>query len=84
MSNLCNDQDSYNDAFYKAINYSRKKDEKKFENAIYIYSLIHIFFLIWALILVYKSQPPENRVIHFTLAILFAPIYCLAYYIKGN
>lgn len=84
MSNLCNDQDEYNHTFYKALNYSRKQDDKKMANAVGIYLIIHTIFLIWGVILAIKSQPPENRVIHITLAIVFSPVYVLAYYIKGN
>ena len=56
MSNLCNDQDEYNHTFYKALNYSRKQDDKKMANAVGIYLIIHTIFLIWGVILAIKLQ----------------------------
>ena len=47
---VCNNQDTFNDSVYKALKYSKKKE--------------------------------DNRVVHITLAIIFAPAYCLAYYMN--
>ena len=82
MSNLCNNQDNFNDAFYKAIKYSNKKEAKKLSKPLAVYMLIHTIFLVWGIILAFSSQPPENRVVHITLAIVFAPAYVLAYYMN--
>jgi hypothetical protein len=82
MSNLCEDQDTFNNAFYKALKHSRKKDDKKIAGILAVYLVIHTIFLIWGIVLAFKSQPPQNRVVHITLAIVFAPAYVLAYYMN--
>ena len=78
---VCNNQDTFNDAFYRALKYSNKKENKKISGPLAIYLVIHLIFLIWAIMLAFKT-PPDNRVVHITLAIIFAPAYCLAYYMN--
>lgn len=78
---LCDDQDTYNNAFYKALKYSRKKEENKVMGSLCVYMIIHMVFLIWGIFLAFK-QPLEQRVIHITLAIVFSPVYVLAYYMN--
>ena len=78
---LCDDQDTFNHAFYKALNHARKKDDKKVAGAVCVYMIIHMIFLIWGIMLAFQ-QPKEQRVIHITLAIVFAPAYVLAYYLN--
>jgi hypothetical protein len=82
MSNVCTDQKTFNNAFYEALKDSRKKDDKKIDGVILVYIVIHTIFLIWGIILAFKSQPPQNRVVHITLAIVFSPMYVLAYYLN--
>ena len=86
---VCTNQDTFNKAFRSAIKYNEKIDEKrerhrlrKMSGVICIYSVIHLIFLIWGIMLAFKSQPPKNRVIHMTLAIIFSPIYVLSYYLN--
>ena len=78
---LCNDQDTFNNAFYKALKNARKKDDKKVAGAVFVYMLIHMTFLVWGVMLAFK-QPREERLIHITLAMVFAPAYVLAYYLN--
>ena len=81
---LCNDQDTFNDAFSKAIKDYDKKQTKKMSGPLFIYLLIHLIFVIWGVMLAFKSSPPDHRVIHITLAIVFAPAYVLSYYINNE
>ena len=82
MSNVCNDQDEFNNAFYKALKYTNKKNNKGMANALAVYSIIHLIFSVWGVTLAFRSQPPENRIVHITLALMFAPAYVLAYYLN--
>lgn len=82
MATVCNNQDSFNTAFYKALKYSNKKETKKLGTVLIIYVIIHMIFVVWGVLLAFKSQPPENRVVHITLALVFAPAYVLSYYIN--
>ena len=79
---VCDNQEDFNKAFYRALKKSKKKDEKYVVGSIALYMVIHIIFLIWGVLLAFKSQPPQNRVIHITLAILAGPAYVLAYYLN--
>ncbi len=47
-----------------------------------IYIVIHFILLFWGVMLALNSQPPENRVVHIVLAMLFSPLYVLSYYIN--
>lgn len=80
--NVCASQDSFNDAFYHALKYSRNKDSRTVAGPLAAYLVVHTLFLIWGIVLAFKSQPPQNRVVHITLAIVFAPAYVLAYYLN--
>ena len=79
---LCNNQDDFNDAFYKALKHSRKKDNKKMASGVGVYMLIHLIFLFWAIILALK-QPKDQQIVHLTLAMVFSPVYVLAYYLNA-
>lgn len=81
-TNICDSQEAFNHAFYRALKYTRKKDDKKIAGVLAVYLVIHTIFLIWGIVLAFKSQPPQNRVVHVTLAIVFAPAYVLAYYLN--
>jgi hypothetical protein len=79
---VCDNQQTFNEAFYKALKNSRKKEEKIMSSAMCTYVITHTIFLIWGIILAFKSQPPETRVLHIATAIVFAPAYVLAYYLN--
>ena len=79
---LCDNQDDFNDAFYKALKHSRKKDNKRMASGVGIYMLIHLMFLFWAIILALK-QPKDQQIVHLTLAMVFSPVYVLAYYLNA-
>ena len=78
---LCDNQDNFNDAFYKALKHSRKKDNKKMASGVGIYLVFHLIFLFWAIMLALK-QPKNQQIVHLTLAIVFSPVYVLAYYLN--
>lgn len=78
---LCDNQDDFNDAFYKALKYSRKNDDKRMASCVGVYMLIHLLFLFWAIILALK-QPKDQQIVHITLAMVFSPVYVLAYYLN--
>lgn len=86
MEDLCKSQDAFNEIHYEAIKYAREKDQEELSKPplfMYtsIYGIIHLIFLFWGIMLAIRSQPPANRVVHITLAIVFSPIYVLSYFI---
>ena len=48
-----------------------------------VYAVVHLILLFWGVMLALNSQPPENRVVHIILAILFSPLYVLSYYVNS-
>ena len=82
-TNLCDSQAGFNHAFYKALKYARKKDSNLMAGPLAIYLVIHMIFLVWGIVLAFKSQPADNRVMHITLAMVFGPAYVLAYYLNA-
>jgi len=79
---LCDNQNDFNNAFYKALKHSRKKDNKKMASGATIYMLIHLIFLFWGIMLALK-QPKDQQIVHLTLAMVFSPVYVLAYYLDS-
>tara|TARA_Y100000389_G_scaffold170644_1_gene177769 strand:+ start:791 stop:1039 length:249 start_codon:yes stop_codon:yes gene_type:complete len=79
---LCDNQDNFNDAFYKALKDSRKRDNKKMASGVGIYMLFHLIFLFWGIMLALK-QPKDQQIVHLTLAMVFSPAYVLAYYLNA-
>lgn len=80
--NICYDQETFNTAFYKALKHYQKKEDKIISGPLASYIIIHTIFLIWGIMLAFKSQPAHNRVVHITLAMVFAPAYVLSYYLN--
>ena len=79
---VCENQDDFNRAFYKAIKYTRKEDTKKTGAVMTVAAIIYMVLLVWAILLAFK-QPVQNRVVHVTLALVFGPAYILAYYLSA-
>jgi hypothetical protein len=81
MSSL-NNQNTFNNAFSNALKNYEKKKEKKMSGPLVFYTLVHLIFLVWGVMLAFRSVPRQNRVMHLTLAIVFGPAYVLGYYIN--
>ena len=80
-TNVCNTQDSFNKALVNYAKYHRELMENRpLPKGVYIYLIFHLIVLVWA-VFVALQQPQDNRVIHLVLAILFAPVYLISYYI---
>jgi hypothetical protein len=80
-NNVCDTQDTFNYAFYKALSESRKKDKNRISATLCTYMVLHFIFLVWGIMLAFRSQPKNNRVVHITLATVFGPAYVLSYYL---
>lgn len=82
-SNVCQNQDKFNQAFHEALNNDKEKYMDKNKNWLTIYSILWLISMIWAVILAMKVKDPEHRVIHLVLAFLFSPIYVLSHYMSA-
>lgn len=80
-SNVCDTQDDFNVAFDKAIKQNNKDAMKKSTPWIYVYIVLLMIFFVWALVLAMQVPPGPGRLVHLVLAMVFSPIYVLAYYL---
>ena len=78
---LCNNQENFNHAFYKALKHSTKKNDKKMMSAAAMYMIVHLIFLVVGVMLALQ-RPEEEQIAHITLAIVFSPAYVFAYYLN--
>lgn len=78
---VCGNQADFNIAFRKAV----KNDiEQKMDKAgawLYVSAVVLLIFLVWAILLAMQVPPGPERVEHLVFAIVFSPIYVLAYYL---
>lgn len=79
MSNVCQNQDTFNQSLSQAVKYMEKKDRPS--KAVQLV-LLAVFFilLLWALLLASKSG--MDKTLHYVLAMLFSPVYILSYYLS--
>lgn len=82
-SNVCSNQNDFNMAFRKAIRYNEKQDVKKMGSWAVLYVIIWVVFFVWAIMLALKVDEPSQRVAHITFAMVFGPIYVIAYYVSN-
>lgn len=77
MSSVCDNQADFNKAFREAV----KNDMKKNKPWIYVSTVLLLIFLIWAVLLAMQVPKGSERVEHLLFAMLFSPVYVLAYYL---
>jgi|APSaa5957512535_1039671.scaffolds.fasta_scaffold469122_1 hypothetical protein len=86
-TNVCEDQNTFNNAIQKALNEYPKKEYNQLTSAQktsimiqrIIYFVLGLIFIIWAVTL---AQKANDNVLHTVLAIILSPIYVLSYYIS--
>jgi hypothetical protein len=80
-ANVCNNQDDYNTALRKAIDYNDKKNYKEARPWIKIYIILWAITFTWAVLIALKVKDPEHRVLHVAIASVFSPAYLIAHYL---
>ncbi len=81
---VCNNQNDFNIAFRKAIQYDMKKTNEKHRWLMLIGALGWLACLVISLMKVSKMPPGPEKVEHATFAILFPPAYLIATWIGGR
>lgn len=79
-SNVCENQDRFNDAYRSALQNDQEKRIEENKNWMNIYAVLWLISLVWAIFLALKADE-EHRVLHLVHALVFSPLYVLAYYI---
>lgn len=78
---VCDNQDTFSQAFRKAIKYNDKENLKKAKPWVYIYLVLWIVFFVWAILLAMQVPSGPDRVEHIVFAMVLGPVYVLAYYL---
>lgn len=80
-ANVCNTQDDFNVAFKKALKQNNKDAMEKAKPWLYVYMTLWMIFFVWALVLAMQVAPGPNRLVHLVFAMVFSPVYVIAYYL---
>lgn len=78
---VCNNQNSFNNAFHKAVKYYNKRNQPPKWSMLILLGVM-VALIVWALVLAGKV-PVDNRLLHYVLAFVFSPVYIISSYI-GN
>ena len=78
---VCDNQDDFNHAFRKALEYNNKENYKKNKPWMYVSLVLWIIFFIWAIMLAMKMPQGPERVVHLVFAMVFSPLYVISYYL---
>lgn len=82
MSSVCDNQNDFNQAVRSALKYNMKEDVKKSKPWIYIYLVLYLVFFVWAIMLAMQVNGSHaERIEHLVFAIVFSPVYVVAYYL---
>jgi ABC-type Na+ efflux pump permease subunit len=78
---VCKDNDSFKEAFKKAVEYTEEKADKPLAMTRIVSTLIYIILIVWAVILAMKV-PEDRRLLHLVLGLVFSPLYIIAHYLN--
>jgi hypothetical protein len=82
MNGVCDNQNDFNKAVRSALKYNMKEDVKKSKPWVYIYLALYLVFFVWAIMLAMQMNGSHaEKIEHLVFAILFSPVYVLAYYL---
>jgi hypothetical protein len=76
--NVCTDQKTFNKALQNAANYVEKKNTPDPWVQMLALGLL-VIILVYAILLASKVVDVNDRVLHYTIAILFSPFYIIAH-----
>jgi len=80
---VCANQDVFNVAVRKALKENEKEAMKKIGSWVYVYVVLWLVFFVWGVILAMQISDHTERVEHILFALVFGPIYVIAYYLGG-
>lgn len=82
--NLCSDPNEDQEetclSCHHSISNCKCRNEENCDN-MRIFQILYIILLVWSIYLASKIKDNENKLLHYTVAILFPPVYILAYYL---
>jgi hypothetical protein len=82
MSNVCNNQNAFNDALDKYQTDKAEEFVKKYGVVYAIFFVLYFIAIVYAVILALKVTDVEHRRLHVVFALIAAPAYIIAYYLS--
>lgn len=79
--NVCENQDKFNVAVRKAIVKNNEDAVESSKGWLFLYLLLAIVFLVWAISLAMKMPKGADKIVHLVIAMVASPVYVLAYYV---
>lgn len=80
---VCNDQKTFNKAVILATNNMIEKRRKVPLWALILSFIIVLVIIMWSLVLAAQNNEQKDNIIHYVLALVFAPVYIMAHYIDA-
>jgi len=74
---VCDNQNDFNQAFLNAV----KNMKSMSKSSKIVYTVLWLFFLLWAILLALRVPEGQERIQHLVFAFLFSPVYILSYYL---
>ena len=78
---ICQDQNSFNIAFKKALDDYNGKNVKNYNVIMGVSAAIYLILLIWAIFLAIKIPDRDHRTLHIFFAIACPPLYIISHYL---
>lgn len=75
---ICDSQDSFNVALRSGLKYNSDENLNEAKPWLYVYVVLWVIFLLWAMMLAMQVPAGSERVLHVVFAIVFSPIYVIA------
>lgn len=78
---VCDNQDDFNTAFQNALKYGVQKKENKDKPYSYVYFVLLVIFIVWAVMIALKSNS-RDKIVQLVFAIVFSPFYVISHYLS--
>lgn len=78
---VCNNQDNFNVALQKGLQYVQDKNVRNNRGMIAVSVALWVIFIVWAVMLAMQVPDPNSRRVSLVFALIAGPAYVLAHYL---
>lgn len=78
---VCDNQNDFNIAVQKAVQYDKQQMMKKDKPYAYVYFALLCIFIFWAIMIAMKKSS-SDRIVQLVFAIVFSPFYVVSHYLS--
>lgn len=80
LVDVCQDQVTFNHAFKNAVHAYNKSYMEENQTYLTVVMIVWLLLTVWAVMLAARIRDPNERIEHIIFAVLFPPLYIVAYY----